>query len=239
MADPAAAKDLFEPSSSSVLQQIETLINLQVSVQVVGVFPRRQSGGGLLSSITTLQLKEDEKLPRFMCQECQHDLQIAIDFRRVCIEAQELLELQLRQVAKEEEAFEDLAEQWLDDCPEEYSNLSPLRQNDDGSVESLHRLEPQDGDFVDTMSMDCKDEFPPEDCPNVAPEFPTYSQLSDEKFDLQLSPEPEPPSPQESEGNDNPDSSIHTCSKCGLEFDTVDELTLHKYHLHDVPPNTK
>ncbi|XP_016924969.4 zinc finger protein 664 [Drosophila suzukii] len=213
MADPSAAKDLFEPSSSSVLQQIETLINLQ--------------------------LKEDEKLPRFMCQECQHDLQIAIDFRRVCIEAQELLELQLRQVAKEEEAFEDLAEQWLDDCPEEYSNLSPLRQNDDGSVESLHRLEPQDGDFVDTMSMDCKDEFPPEDSPNVAPEFPTYSQLSDEKFDLQLSPEPEPPSPQESEGNDNPDSSIHTCSKCGLEFDTVDELTLHKYHLHDVPPNTK
>ncbi|XP_016949944.1 transcription factor Ouib [Drosophila biarmipes] len=208
MSDPAAARNLFEPSSSSVLQQIEALTNLQ--------------------------LKEDDKLPRFMCQECQHDLQIAIDFRRVCIEAQELLELQLRQVEKEEEALENLAEQWLDDCPGEYSNLSPLPQKYDGAGEGLLDLQPRDVDFAESATNDCK-----EDSATDASECPMDSQLSEENFDLLVSPEPDAPSPQGSEAIDNPESSSHTCSKCGLEFDTVDELTLHKYHLHDVPPNTK
>ncbi|KAH8346648.1 hypothetical protein KR084_007412 [Drosophila pseudotakahashii] len=208
MADPAAAKNLFEPSSSSVLRQIETL--------------------------TSLQLKEDDKLPRFMCQECQHDLQIAIDFRRVCIEAQELLELQLRQVEKEEEAFESLAEQWLDDCPQD---LTPLLKD-----EYALDPEPHDGDIEEIELLaktEFRDEFQKEDSPLVVAELATDSQLSDENFDLLLSPQPEPPSPQASEDIDNPDSSSHTCSKCGLDFDNVDELTLHKYHLHDVPPNTK
>ncbi|XP_002097192.3 zinc finger protein 271 [Drosophila yakuba] len=216
MADPAAAKNLFEPSSCSVLRQIETLTNLQ--------------------------LKEDDKLPRLMCQDCQHDLQIAIDFRRVCIEAQELLELQLRQVEKEEEAFESLAEQWLDDCPEELSNLSPALQMND-EVDFFFDPEPQDNGgeaaIATTSTTECRNEFKTVVSPYCSPELSSDSQLSDEHSNIVVSPESEPASPSESDAIDNPDTSIHTCSKCGLDFENVDELKLHKYHLHDVPPDTK
>ncbi|XP_017119174.1 uncharacterized protein LOC108140719 isoform X3 [Drosophila elegans] len=218
MADPAAAKNIFEPSSASVLQQIETLTNLQ--------------------------LKKDDKLPRFMCQECQRDLQIAIDFRRVCIEAQELLELQLKQVEKEEEALESLAEQWLDDCPEEFPDLRSDPQDKEEDKTLIGHVT-QDEDALETMSIAsmellnttvCKEKFLPEDSPHVLPEFSADSQLSEENFDLLLSPEAELP---ESEAIDDPDSSSHTCSKCGLDFDDLDELRTHKYHLHDVPLNSK
>nr|NP_001247042.1 uncharacterized protein Dmel_CG31388, isoform B [Drosophila melanogaster]AFH06360.1 uncharacterized protein Dmel_CG31388, isoform B [Drosophila melanogaster] len=215
MADPAVAKNLFDPSSSSVLRQIETLTNLQ--------------------------LKEDGKLPRFMCQDCQHDLQIAIDFRRVCIEAQELLELQLRQVEKEEEAFESLAEQWLDDCPDELSNLSPVLQLND-RMDFIFDPEPQDkntdelASIKTTTTTEYMNAYQSVASPQSSPELSTDSQLSNEHFDMGLSPESEP----ESEAIDNRDtSSSHTCSKCGLEFENVDELKLHKYHLHDIPPDTK
>ncbi|XP_017083632.2 transcription factor Ouib isoform X2 [Drosophila eugracilis] len=197
MADPATAKNLFEPSSDSVLRQIEILTNLQ--------------------------LKENDKLPRFICKECQHDLQIAIDFRRVCIEAQELLELQLNQVEKGEESLQSLVEEYLDDCSEEISNSSLVQQDNDEPVLKPEAID----DLVAIKPLQVLQEFPSED------------ELSDENFDLSPSSKLAQQSYQNTEDIDNPDSSSHTCSKCGLDFDNVDELKLHKYHLHDVPPNTK
>ncbi|XP_017047165.1 uncharacterized protein LOC108092156 isoform X2 [Drosophila ficusphila] len=212
MADPSAAKNLFEPSNSSVLRQIETLTNLK--------------------------LKEDDKWPRFMCQDCQHDLQIAIEFRTACIEAQELLELQLKQVKQEEEAFESLAEQWLDDCPQEFANPSAVPEVDEDKDSIIVK---ELNDYVETVSATTshKNQLLSVDTDSVVPDLLTDSQMSDENFELMFSPKTNPQSRKESEVVDNPDTSSHTCSKCGLEFDNLDELSTHKYHLHDVPLNTK
>ncbi|XP_016987945.1 zinc finger protein 664 isoform X2 [Drosophila rhopaloa] len=176
-----------------------------------------------------------------MCQECQHDLQIAIDFRRVCIEAQELLNLQLQQEKKEEEAFESLAEQWLNE--EECSSNSSDPQ-DNGKVKSEILKHTQDRDASKTISVvsiepviiqpASKVEHLPKKSPGVQPELPAKRRLSD---DLPFSAGPQ--SPQEIEAVDDLDSSSHSCSKCGLDFDNLDELRTHKYHLHDVPQNTK
>ncbi|XP_034131658.1 zinc finger protein 540 isoform X2 [Drosophila guanche] len=65
----AAARNVFEVSRNGLLGKIETL--------------------------TGLLLRNDEKLPQLLCQKCEQDLEAAFDFRRVCIEVQQRLELEM------------------------------------------------------------------------------------------------------------------------------------------------
>ncbi|KAH8347360.1 hypothetical protein KR059_009832 [Drosophila kikkawai] len=88
-ADPGAASNLFEPSSASLLVQIEDLTNIL--------------------------LQDGDNLPKLICQNCQLDLKIATHFRRVCIEAQEQLQHQLDR-GKDEEEYEY---PWIDSPEEE------------------------------------------------------------------------------------------------------------------------
>ncbi|XP_023177938.2 zinc finger protein 771 isoform X2 [Drosophila hydei] len=71
--DSRTSQNLFKPENHKLLCQIKAL--------------------------TELSLKQDEDLSDFICQNCQHNLSIATEFRRVCIESQKqaLIKVQVKE----------------------------------------------------------------------------------------------------------------------------------------------
>ncbi|XP_020799795.1 zinc finger protein 333 [Drosophila serrata] len=202
-ADPATANNLFDPSSASLLVQIEDL--------------------------THIMLQNDDNLPKWICQNCLLDLKIATDFRRVCIEAQELLQLQGDR-AKAEENGEG---QWIDGAlsdgilcpPEDVINFVPEVQDDLSEISK----KPQESEYL-TPSL-VLDEYATIDCS-------AETQFSDETLE-EINVESTYNDSNEIETIYSPDSTNYTCSNCGLGFDDAEELRTHKYQLHDVSTDTK
>ncbi|KAH8251623.1 hypothetical protein KR038_003056 [Drosophila bunnanda] len=205
-ADPATANNLFDPPNASLLVQIEDLTNIM--------------------------LQDDDNLPKMICQNCQLDLKIATDFRRVCIEAQELLELQVNRAKAEVELEAQSTDGSLSDVilcpPEDVIDFLPEAQDDIAEISE----EPTESEYL-TPSLTL-DEYATVDCPDDVPE----PHLSGETLGG-INVEPTYNDSQGNETIDSHDSTNYTCSNCGLGFDDAGELRTHKYQLHDVSPNTK
>ncbi|KAH8292410.1 hypothetical protein KR054_009402 [Drosophila jambulina] len=193
-ADPGTANNLFEPASVSLLLQIENLTNIL--------------------------LQDDDNLPKLICQNCQLDLKIATDFRRVCIEAQERLKYRVNRAKDEEE----LEKQWINGSlsdvilcpPEDVIDFLPEAQNDSAEMSE----NPTESEYL-TL-----DEYATVDCPADVP---------DEVINV----EPTKEDSQMNDTIDSPDSTKYMCSNCELRFEDAEELRTHKYQLHDVSPDTK
>lgn len=180
------------------------------------------------------QLKDDVDFPRFICQQCQHDLQIAIDFRRVCLEAQELLELKKKKVddsGLEAWIEEDDPSTAISDKDTNQAQRSPIYHTADelGEEQRLARFSNErQTSATEQISVVLLEEL---DAKN--------NEDLDESLEVSNS----------AELQSIPDSIIETCddfetvdiscSNCGVGFSSLDELRTHKYQLHDVSFDTR
>ncbi|KAH8243707.1 hypothetical protein KR032_009487 [Drosophila birchii] len=195
-ADPGTANNLFEPSSASLLVQIEDL--------------------------TSILLQDDDNLPKLICQNCQLDLKIATDFRRACIEAQNLLQLEVDRVKDKRGLEYQCIDGSMSDAvlfpSEDVIDFLPEARDDIADISEEPTEYP-----ATSLSLD---EYATVDYP---------ADVSVEAMNVERTCE----DLQENERTGSPDSTNYTCSNCGLEFDDAEELRAHKYQLHDVSPNTK
>ncbi|KAH8313458.1 hypothetical protein KR067_006357 [Drosophila pandora] len=204
---PETAKNLFD-TSSPLLNHIYTLTNIV--------------------------LKDDVDFPRFICQQCQHDLQIAIDFRRVCLEAQEILEL------KKTKVDDSGLEAWI----EEDDSLPAIPDKDTIEVQKslIYHTEDELGEEQSVVRF-----------PNVR-QTSTTEQISvvlleqlddkdnavlDESLDVRNSDEIRSISESIIETSDDFEAVDISCSNCGVGFSSLEQLRTHKYQLHDVSFDTR
>ncbi|KAH8383161.1 hypothetical protein KR009_007110, partial [Drosophila setifemur] len=162
-------------------------------------------------------------MPSLICKQCQHDLQIAIDFRRVCIEAQELLQLKTFADKDDETVLEFGNENDIELMPGshyEIDEMSEVPTEAQEAAAELSEYESADGLLELPVGVADTSGFPSD-----------YIE-----FDEELGLSSDSDSPQQP--LDDRESSDISCSSCGLGFDTLEDLRTHKYQLHDVSRNT-
>lgn len=180
------------------------------------------------------QLKDDVDFPRFICQQCQHDLQIAIDFRRVCLEAQEILEL------KKTKVDDSGLEAWI----EEDNSLPAIPDKDTVQVQKslIYHTEDELGEEKSVVRFSNERQTSATEQISVV----LLEQMDDKDNavldeSLDVSNSVEMCSIPESiiETSDDFEAVDISCSNCGVGFSSLEELRTHKYQLHDVSFHTR
>ncbi|XP_017090499.2 zinc finger protein 664 isoform X1 [Drosophila bipectinata] len=208
--DPETARNLFD-TSSTLLKHIYTLTNMV--------------------------LKDDVDFPRFICQQCQHDLQIAIDFRRVCLEAQELLQL------KKKKVDDSGLEAWIEEEEDSLTTTSHITNHTQKSPSPTYHTEDELGvgqreaDFLNGRQASATEQI---SVVLVEELDDKDSAVLDENQEVSNSVELQSIICESIIDNSEDFESIDICcSNCGLSFGSLEELRTHKYQLHDVSFDTR